>query len=127
MTTKLSSELSSVIEKLEAMKTLCAQLDIDCEGWKARALKAEQLICLADFAEVSKIIKAAEDAGISPKEWIAEKLSEACEPKTELPIDGAMFQRFQELAVARGISLSELGKGVEFTEILRDVFENMRL
>lgn len=127
MTTKLSSDLGGIIEQLQTLQNLYSQMEAELQGWKDRATKAEQLTGLADFAAATKIIEAAAAEGKSPQEWVAERLSEACEPNTDLTIDDTMYRRFQEIAAGRGISVRELSTGVDFTEILRDVFENMRL
>ena len=128
MQTKLSSDLESMIEQLKVINAAYNQILIEVQTWKERAEKAESLLGLVDsMSTMRKIIETAENQGLPTREWIVEKLVEACGPRTELPIDPLVYQNLQGIATGRGISMSELGRGVDFTEMLTECLENRRI
>ena len=128
MSTTLSSDLESLIEKLKGISAAYSDLEAQVDDYKERAEKAEELIGLVDtVSSLRRIREAAENRGLPIREWIVEKLVEACEPSTELPINPLVYQNLQSIASGRGISMSELGRGVDFTEMLTECLENRRI
>lgn len=128
MATKLSSDAKALLTRMENFQEKTEQLEADVARWKEEAGKAKAFIGVVDYlSTIDKFAEAAAAEGVSLKDWATEKLLAACEPRHELPIDPEMFNRFKEIAVGRAISLTELGTGVEFTEILREIFENRRM
>ena len=128
MSTTLSSDLESLIEKLKGISAAYSDLEAQVDDYKERAEKAEELIVLVDtVSSLRRIREAAENRGLPIREWIVEKLVEACEPSTELPINPLVYQSLQSIASGRGISMSELGRGVDFTEMLTECLENRRI
>ena len=128
MSTTLSSDLESIIEKLKGISAAYSDLEAQVDDYKERAEKAEELIGWVDSVSRFRAIReAAENRGLPIRVWILEKLVEACEPRTELPIDPLVYQNLQSIAHGRGISMSELGRGVDFTEMLTECLENRRI
>ena len=128
MHTKLSSDLNAIIEQLTVIKGAYSELLSAVQTWQERAETAEGLLGLVDtVSSLYKIREAAENRGLSTREWVTEKLVEACEPKIELPIDPRVYENLQAIAFGRGISLKELGTGVDFTQILTECLENRRI
>ncbi len=128
MQTKLSSDLESIIEQLKVINAAYSQLLTEVQTWKQRAETAEELLGLVDtVSSLRKIRETAENRGLPVREWVTETLVEACEPRTELPIDPLVYQNLQSIASGRGISMSELGRGVDFTEMLTECLENRRI
>ena len=73
------------------------------------------------------IQKAAENAGLSVKEWISETLIAACQPNNmQLPVNPKLYAALVNLAASKSISLKELGEG-EVSDLVHEALINRYL
>ena len=125
MDMKLLSEMAEgIVKVVDQVK----QLERERDAWESRALVAEQMLeWVEDFTVSAKIKEAAAEQGITPKDWIGEKLTEAIQPKTELPIDPMIYEMFTNMAHGRSLSLTEFGRSVGMTDLFMELFDNRRI
>lgn len=126
MDTKLSSEtLKAIHENLETLENLVRELQAQAEAWKAQAEAAEEALgIVASVSSLEKIKAAATADGLIVEEWVFEKLVEACQPRTELPVDTRIYEQCKSIAKGRGVSLSDFCRGVDMTDALQSIFDN---
>ncbi len=124
----LSNQLQSVADELQALIPTLQNLESQSEDWQQRVKAVEDVLGEIDaMSLVPQIEKAAADAGVPVKEWIAEVLLEACQPDTRIPIDPGIYERIKGIANGRSISIRELCTGVDFTEIFRIMIVNRHI
>ena len=135
MSTKSVSEnvregIDQIKAHLEGLQVLQDELIRKSEMWEERAKAAEQLLEWIDFGYLlasKKIQRASEERGQSPKVWIQERLVEACHPTQSLPVLVEVYEMFDDMAKARGLSMHEFCISVDVTRAFREVFENRHI
>ena len=126
MSKKLSSDFGTVNEEFDKIRAGILELEALANKYLERAQKAEELLGILDaVTTLDKIVGVATQAGMSPEEWVIQKLSETLQPITELPVDPDVLREFENMAAGRGFSLREFSTSVHVTRILKDLFGNM--
>ena len=101
-----------------------------------RALKAEKQIeegleiihALDNIEMLPAFKKAADESGLSFRDWVIDKLTEAIDPNTSnLPIRRDIYERYASIAHRRGCSIDVLGKGGTMSDWLTKAIDNGRV